>query len=209
MTMTAVPPQRVTGHPGTCKCDPCRRLRYRHKIWLEIQEAQTGRRRMIDAAPARKIVQGWVDVGWSRPHIAHVIDYDQAGVQALLKGQPTIHYEYVDRIMARRPTYQNAPTWRETEVPAFATRRRIEGLYFLGYPRGWINDRLPAPVLLHRLTDGRRIWLRNHNAVRALADQIGDRPGPSQHARDRAFWHGYFPPAAWDNVEAWDCRPRL
>lgn len=97
-------------------------------------------------------------------------------------------------------------------VPALGTRRRIEGLGFLGYSTSDLSRRAGR----HRswlLKVTRNEWVQQETAelVAVMFEQLCMRPAPdtdaSRRTRARARRAGYVPPLAWDDIDDPDEQP--
>lgn len=97
-------------------------------------------------------------------------------------------------------------------VPALGTRRRIEGLGFLGYSTSDLSRRAGRTrSWLLKVT--RNEWVQQETAelVAAMFEQLCMQPAPdtdaSRRTRARARRAGYVPPLAWDDIDNPDEQP--
>lgn len=88
-------------------------------------------------------------------------------------------------------------------VSSVGTVRRLRALAVIGWPNGYIADRLGLsdPAGLNKVYVGRRrcVTARRAAAVADLFDELWDQPGPSERHRRWAASKGWAPPLAWDD----------
>lgn len=166
----------------------------------------------VDAAPARAHLaqlrasgNGWDALtkltGLSLPTLKYLGQWTENGTCTL---------DTQDRVLAVR--VPSGLVAGGALVPAVGTVRRIRGLMWLGWNQPTIAARLgmKAPQEVSSLIC-RRKWARASTAVKVaglfdeLQWQVGPYPYPARFARQR----GWFPPAAWDDIDDPDCQPDL
>lgn len=197
-----------------CRCTPCRhahrdyeRMRHRRKGYGTWQP-------FVDADPVRQHVAQLraAGLGWKR--IADAAGVSHGGMTKLLyglEGRPPsqrVRHETAARLLAvTTDTVEHAPG---AIVDAAATWRRIEGLVALGYPLAWIARQIGQQRALQIRSD--QVLARTARAIAQLAEQIGDRPGPSNRARRYAADRGWLTPIqqyAQQLEQEADSAPRL
>jgi hypothetical protein len=107
-----------------------------------------------------------------------------------------------DALRRQRRARKLRASGRPLRVPIVGTRRRIQALMAIGYPRatiaesiGWTGGSLGA------LTDERRTYVdrATYLTVLRVYGELADTPGPSEKSRGWARRLGYLPPLAWDD----------
>ncbi len=95
------------------------------------------------------------------------------------------------------------------KIDATGTRRRLQGLMFMGWTHTLIADRLGvAPSNLWALFASQpQVTAGTAAAVKALYQEWGMIPGPSKRAATIARRKGYVSPLAWDDPDT-DRQPR-
>lgn len=96
-----------------------------------------------------------------------------------------------------------------TRVPAIGTQRRLQALHAIGWPRKELMQRLGVTDHGTWLTVVDFIRPTTRDKVRALYDELWNKPGPSKWTRTWAANRGYPPPMAWDDdtIDDPDARP--
>lgn len=107
-----------------------------------------------------------------------------------------------DRNRRMRRARKMRQSGRPLRVPIVGVRRRIQALMAIGWPRpeiarriGWQGGSLGDLANPRRSQVDRRTYL----AVRAVYDELADKPGPSARTKGWARNRGYLPPLAWDD----------
>lgn len=96
-----------------------------------------------------------------------------------------------------------------TTVSAIGIKRRLQALQVMGWPRPEIMRRLGVSDHGTWLTVVDNVRPQTLDRVRAVYDELWDKPGPSAWTRSWALNRGYLPPMAWDDVLIDDpsCQP--
>lgn len=194
------------GHPGRYKdCDhpDCHAHRARYVKRWHYERAQ-GRKRLTDAAPARRHIDTLIGAGWSLRAIAGAADISPSTVHKILTGQPTVRRTIAAAILAVDVDQVPAKPSRQTVEP-FVSRvgavRRLQALIALGWPHSQLSARsgLNTAVLLNQ--QGRWVTRSTHDKIAALYRELSATPGPSERSRGWARRFGYLTPAAWDDID--------
>lgn len=171
----------------------------------------------VDAAPVRDHVRaqmtaglGWQRIaglaGVSTSTVSNLI-YVKAGRSLTTRMRPTT----AARLLAVRADLDTlAP---HALIDATGTRRRIQGLIWLGYTERRISTML-SPDRAQRLANdvlyAQRVTAATALAVRALSEQLEGKPAPAQtkgariwvaRSRASARREGWVPLAAWDAID--------
>lgn len=93
-------------------------------------------------------------------------------------------------------------------VPKWRSQRRVRALQRMGYPTKMISEAVGFEVRFILWNDSTHMAFDHHEKIVALYDEISHIPGPSNSARLRAWRLGYAPPAAWDDIDDEQCKPR-
>jgi hypothetical protein len=116
------------------------------------------------------------------------------------------------RILAVVTSTPGRPRAGRADVPPHGTRRRLQGLVFVGWPPPVLAAALGMRLqqvhgLLNRERDG--VAVRTAGRVEALFAELWDQR-PEEHgvrhaaavrARALAYGHGWAPPAVWDDLD--------
>lgn len=194
-----------SGHPGeyrTCKQADCLRYRERYrKQWT--YERSHGHKRLVDASPARRHIEGLIGAGWSYRAIAGAADVSPTTVHRVGRGlQGTLQRTVARRVLAVaglpfRPTKDAT----EPFVPKIGAVRRIQALLFMGWRHSDISAacQIRSAVVLHQ--QGRWITRGTHDKIAAGFDRLAMSSGPSERTRQRARRLGYLGPLDWDDID--------
>lgn len=196
-----------------CRCEKCRAAN------AAASEAYRRRRAriewgaeppaMVDAEPVRAHVLRLMaaGVGWQR--IGPAAGLSEGPISGLLYRTPRtkrMQRRTAEAILALRAEDLIADG---TYVDPSGTIRRIQALAAAGWTRSEIGRRIGiGPNNMPELLRASRVTARRARQVRALYDELWDRPPPSGTARERAAAErsrrvarerGWPPPAAWDD----------
>lgn len=96
------------------------------------------------------------------------------------------------------------------KVPILGTRRRVQALMRIGWPREEISYRLgyAQRTTVLKLINQDRCRATTAARVTALYRQLECTPGPSRRTAGRAALLGYPPPIAWDDIDDPDEQPK-
>lgn len=156
---------------------------------------------MVPAAPARPILQGLMDEGFTKNLIMIVTGIDEHVIRRIIEGGNRIDRDRLARIMRlnRQVMLDQAP--EGGQVPAVGSQRRLQALMRLG----WSQQQLAGDDLAFRrvLTDicagsRKRVTAGTHRRIAALYAQLSMTPGPSKIARYERI-KGFSPQLAWDD----------
>lgn len=178
-----------------CRCFPCKVANSHYAQWLAKQVAY-GIPRRVDADTAREYILVLRELGVGDRRIAELAGLERKTVRDI-------------RICDTRkilPGTENAilTVHKDPEVTAAdsamidaaKTWRRIHALEALGYAKSWIAREAGLGSSIQLRTD--KVLARNARKVKALAERVGDTPGPNDRARHRAARLGYKVPAYFD-----------
>lgn len=130
----------------------------------------------------------------SRRGHATASDYDHHGCRCPGPRTASTHA----RQQRGRPGHVRRPAGPAL-VDSTGTRRRVEALYALGWPRAKLAAELgqSRPHVLYVRRVSPRVRAAVATVVAVLYDQLRDVPGPSDTCAAKARFLGYAPPAAW------------
>lgn len=165
---------------------------------------------LVPADPVREHVRSLQRRKIGRRRVARMAGVPTVAVDRLLYSSPTVTLiprDLARRLLRCRPTAQMlAPG---SLVEATGTRRRLEALMFMGWPRGELARRLRLrPSNLARTRTASQVYVSTARAVAELYDQLWQTPPPKHthrqrlavaRTRNRARAQGFAPPLAWDD----------
>lgn len=166
----------------------------------------------VDAKPARRHVDALRQAGYTWAALAELTGLSEPAVRKVGKwtGQATCTLDTRNRILSV-PVPEQRVTGRG-RVPAIGTARRVQALMVLGWSQEALagelgfRDQRAVSWLIHR-----RTWVTAETAAKVAAafDRLQWTVGPSGRAASRAKTRGWFPPAAWDDIDDPDETPTL
>jgi hypothetical protein len=203
--MTRVPRQHGTlamRCRGECRTDPCdacldagRRYARRNR-----KQRRMGTVPLVDAGRARGHVQHLLEEGMLLVQIQNLSGVDRTAIRCLLGTFPN-RKQTVRIRSATEAALLRVQVDRGSAIdgltPAIGTRRRIQALQAIGYPRRYLAARLGMSGLqFGKSSEVRAVHAR---AVAELYRELSDTPGPSSKIRAIALNRGYLPPVWWDD----------
>jgi len=131
----------------------------------------------------------------------------QESLRAALRN-PTVSRETLRRALAIRP---NDHRQVAREFPGFMLTRRLQALAAMGWSAREIADR--SGVSIFRIREVRfgsadSMYRSTAEPLLTLYEDLQDRVGGSESTRRLAQRNGWLPPAAWDNIDNPDEKPR-
>jgi transcriptional regulator with XRE-family HTH domain len=154
----------------------------------------------VDAEPARQHVKALLAGGMSLSQIQFASGVNRTAIQVMLGEHPgrsasmQIRQGTAEKLLRTR---LNRGVSIDGLVPAAGTRRRIEALVAIGYPKRDLAKRLGVTqIQTARVPLMRAEWAQQ---VMALYEDLRDIPGPSSRARETARRRGWLPPIWWDD----------
>jgi transcriptional regulator with XRE-family HTH domain len=183
-----------------CRCAPCSQAATAYESNRVRQTAYGRWQPYVDAEPARQHVRALMAAGIGFKRVARLAGVSHSSVAKLLYGEASRRLEPSKRIRPETERRLLAVQVDERHlaagalVPAHETWQHVSGLVALGYPYRWIAQRI-GQTASSGLQLGRwQVTVRNAQAIRALAQQVGDTPGPSERARRMAKTYGWLTP---------------
>jgi hypothetical protein len=210
---TDIPHGTVTGRKyHRCGCLPCRVAISEYNRDAHRQKAYGTWQPFVDAEPVRLHVEKLRQAGLGRVQIAAAAGVDPTVVSRLLysmSGRPRttkMRPEMAAKFLAVTPA-QRLDT---AMVDATGTRRRLQALQVVGWPQKVIavhagmNQRQ-----ISALIRAEKVFVRTARTITGCYDQLWDQvpeehavaPAAADRARNAARRHGWFPPAAWDDID--------
>lgn len=154
-----------------------------------------------DATPIRELFEQLAQEQMLlQPAIAARFGIPKSLVWAILNGRKTVRPATYDKIMSSR-----AATLPDgVLLPAIGSKRRLQGLQWLGHRECDIDPVLArhgSRASCSRLLSPDRTWLQRRTvlAVHATYDELWSRPGPSARTARRAVAKGWVSPLAWSD----------
>ncbi|MHA7145465.1 hypothetical protein ACX80U_12180 [Arthrobacter sp. TmT3-37] len=199
-----------------CRCRPCRdaqavteRVRSRQ---IAYGRYDSGR---VEAGPVREYCFELGRQGISIKRLRTLTGLSSATLGRLMYGVPSqglsprarVERETAEKIMAVRPSLDlMAPGHL---VPAIGTVRRLQALVCLGYSITRLGNRISMTGSnTTKVMQQDEVTARTALAVRALYDELWNKPAPcsdqrsrqsASRARNYARRNGFAPPLAWDD----------
>jgi hypothetical protein len=195
-----------------CHCTECRAANaayQSHRLRLAAQR-QWGAAppAMVDAGPVRAHVLDLVATGMSAKRVATKAGVSTGAISKLLYGTATKRPSHMVRQVTAQRLLSVHPV-PGARVDATGTRRRIQALIAVGWSASQIGARLGiSPTNMWGLSRRLMVSARTAARVRALYDELWDRPPPedthrqrvaASRSRRRAAACGWAPPVAWDD----------
>jgi hypothetical protein len=193
-------------HPGPyklCRHPDCLTHRARYLKRWQYERAQ-GKKRLTDAAPARRHIDTLLGAGWSLRAIAGASSTSPTTIHKIKAGQPTVRHSIAAAILAVTPDQVPTKASNQTTepfVPRIGTTRRIQALLYMGWTHAEITRRAGVATKLLLNQQGRWVTRSSHDKVAAVYDQIAMTAGPSNLTRGWARSLGYIGPLAWDDID--------
>jgi hypothetical protein len=150
------------------------------------------------AVPARRHLAKLRETGWTWQQIAGTAGIGAAAVRRVSSGRGRVQRGTALLILAIPPGPPPGPS--RVGVDQMGTRRRVEALAWLGWPRAEIARRagIREATLQTVLVNGRRPSSTLARRVADVYEQLAMTPGPSTAVAAHARRAGYLPPLAWD-----------
>lgn len=191
-------------HPGSCQCLTCARMRRNRKRYRVAYEQGLRNTSDVDDLRAHLVRLRQCNIGVRA--VERATGVPKSTLSKILTGEiRRVTCETARAVLAFAP--DDTVTAPGCLIDATATRLRCQALIALGYTREYIASHTGPPGT-NQLRVGGRIRQWRALAVLELCRQIGDTPGPSQVAADRARSKGWRVPADYDEDlfydPAWD-----
>lgn len=174
------------------------------KAWRSYS-GDAGKYRRVDPVPALKHLKRLRDLGWTWELIG-----ERAGLgpftarHAFIRG--TMSLAVSDAVLAL-PLEEMRPPRRRLDPTG--TRRRVEALNFMGWPRCALEVRMGMGVCaLSKVLREGRVTPRTARLVADLYDELNSQEGPSRRVASDAVAAGYHPPIAWEYADIDDPRAK-
>lgn len=190
-----------------CRCLPCRAANARYAQRL-ARDYVYGRRRLVDAGPARVHLAALRDAGVGTRRVGEVTGLGRTAICKVVSGETRrVHPENLARILAVGADDRAAGV----PVDGTGTRRRLRALVAVGWSQTRLAGRLGWTVAnLNRVVvdDDRSLQRPLRDAVRRLYDEVWDTAPPAVGPAERgavgratryAAARGWAPPMAWDD----------
>lgn len=203
-----------------CRCRRCRQAHVDDEARRLRQIAYGRWQPFADAELARAHVRmlGSYGIGWKRT--AELAGLSAGTVNHLMHSDPPskrVQRKTLEAILSVEPRLENAAP--KARVDATGTRRRIQALAAAGWPLNRIARELGWRRSKVSLVLGtfERVTVPTALAVRALYEQLWDKPCPAANgneaagirkAKAHARRMGWAPPAAWDDIDDPRDRPK-
>lgn len=178
-----------------CRCEPCRKAYSRYMKRLRLDHVR-GKPRTVDPSPARDHVAALRAQGMSLAEIAVAAGYTAQETLRISLARPLIRRGTLDRVLAVTFDGDNGL------MDATGTCRRLQALATLGWPAHEITSRTGVErTHLGCIRSGKQARTRGRiaTAVKAVYDELWDKPGPSEATRVTARGNDWAPPLAWDD----------
>lgn len=194
----AFPHGETRGYGRGCRCDPCKEAKYRYTKRVKRRSPS------VPARPVIAHVQGLIGAGAGVSAISRLTGTgpgatSRGGVRLLAEGtSKRVAAARAEAILAITVTAAlgDTPTANHAEAVHYART-----LQALGWPLRWQAHQIGvcADTGLHFLRTGCK-WVEHSTVVqmRALAAEVGDRPGPDRRTARWANRLGWHVPAAYD-----------
>jgi AraC-like DNA-binding protein len=152
------------------------------------------------AAPIQAHIDSLLALGWDCVLIAKASGASVRTVQSL-RHRATCLNRTANAILA--VALVPGTSYRRTANPVLV-QRRIQSLQANGWTYKDIaatDDRLTFSVIVACMSEDRNPSHATALLVKEVFEKIGDTPGPSLVIANRARAKGFFPPAAWDDID--------
>lgn len=182
--------------PGCDKPIHCRRLCRGHyvKAWRS-NVGEAGMYRRVDSRPVLAHLERLRALGWTWDLMSQRAGLGPHTASNVFK-RGTVSFAVAEAILAL-PLEEARPALRLLDPTG--TRRRVEALNFLGWPRRALEARMGMGVCaLSKILREGRVTSRTARLVSDLYDELNAQQGPNRRVADEAKAAGYQPPAAWD-----------
>lgn len=169
---------------GYCESDYRRRIRM-------------GFHGLVDPEPVLDRLTALRDLGWTWEQIGQAAGINQHVPYDLHRGvYRRLRKESADALLSIPLAPGSSHRGRDNT----GTRRRVQGLSWMGWPAHVVAERVGCPVSTLRtlILPGRRISYRLAARVAAVYEELHMTPGPSKGAAGKARGLGFAPPLAWD-----------
>jgi hypothetical protein len=182
-----------------CRCPDCKRVANRHvKAW-RLRRLQ-GEVMLVDAQPMRDHVQALLAAGMSFRGIALTAGWKSRNSLASSLERDRVTVRTFERVMAISP---ESDMRRFGYVDATGSQRRLQGLVAIGWTTWEITRRMGGKDhgTVTDITSCNNTTIRRAtaDAIKAIFDELWDKPGPSRISAQRAAKRGWVVPLAWDD----------
>ena len=182
-----------------CRCPDCTRVANRHVKQWRLRKLQ-GEVMLVDAQPMRDHVQQLLDAGMSFRGIALTAGWKSRNSLASSLERDRVTVRTFERVMAISP---ESDMRRFGYVDATGSQRRLQALVAIGWTTREITRRLGGRDhgTVCDITSANKRSIRRATAdkVKAIYDELWDKPGPSRISAQRAAKRGWVVPLAWDD----------
>jgi hypothetical protein len=186
-----------SGYRAGCDDECCVYANYIQRKRADLRRIRVGPAR-VDAAPARAILQHWMDRGVSPLHVAKASGLTSSFLYELHRRKwDTVHHEILAKLEAI--TEETLPPF--VLVNANITLARIHSMMAGGHSLAWIAQQCGFPAT-GRWRETRRYKVTMARVVRDLyreAPLIAPPRKSARQSRARALNQGFLPPLAWDD----------
>lgn len=158
-----------------------------------------------DVEPLRVHIAGLRDLGWTWDGIAEVAGVSSHTARMIHQGHtkqvwPESAQALLQVPLVRYDSYRS--------VDATGTRRRVEALGWMGWPRTEVAARAGVQERWLRASVHGRVSFSLSRRVEAVYAELHMVPGPSAIAAGKARARGFLPPLAWgDRIDDPKARP--
>lgn len=186
-----------------CRCPEARaaNARYAYERHRRTAKAAHGMADpfTVPVDQAQDVLARLKDAGWTHRQIslASGVKRDRLSRINGNTSRPVTRVHHSTYAKLARLLEQPAPIPPSALVDGTGTRRRLEALVALGYPKTYLAQLLDVGRALQ--ITAARVTKRNADKVTALYDQLQHTPGPSDRARAYAAARGWLHPGWWDD----------
>jgi hypothetical protein len=193
-----------------CRCPRCTPDQQRARKAYEAGHIPTGTAANTHRDHAWHIIARMIDDGWTNNAIADACDISIRTANELRHAHHSGDRRNISHSLYRRIINHRQPSG-DSYLPATGTIRRLQALARLGWSGDHLHTHTGIPrMTLSDLTNGKWQRIRIHLAdtIDAAYREHEHTPGPSTQARTRAGKKGWAPPAAWDDIDDPNERPK-
>lgn len=192
------------GYRRTCRCDPCTVAARAYETRRRRQTVYGRWQPYVPAAPVVAHIHTLRAAGLTNKTIAARAGISVGPLRRMLYGSPgrgelpstRLRPQTARAILQVQPDLSVLPTNPRALLPAGPTKALVQGMVALGWPQAWIAEQIGRQGQLQVGTStAPTVTVRNARLIADLAQQVGDRPGPSDRARANAGRLGWQTPA--------------
>lgn len=205
-----------TGRPGSlwpnCKCARC----YKRKC-AALKARRLGKVAKADVAGAWRLLEQMAEAGLPYRTISEIVGINHRTIQRVMRRwrNTGVQQRFTAPTVAKILAHQNPAEWIGFHVSALGASRRLQALAAIGYTTSMLADENLPESSLNSIRAGRQQQVRSSTdaAIRGLFDRLSLTPAPDSVSSRRALRYarvyGWFPPAAWDDIDDPDEQPQL